>query len=166
MRDKHIIGLLEDVPLAELSEGELAVIREHTGECEECRRAFDAAAVSAELLRVRVADVVEPSPFFQTRVMAALREQRTESELPVFARLWKTAGALVTSMAAAVVLLAALTFLTPDTQKNPGSPDVASTFNSYSAEEVILPQDQTSDDQMSIDQVFATLYDTDEGTTK
>lgn len=163
MKDKHIIGLLENAPLADLTEGELADIREHASQCEECRRAFDAANVSTHMLRERTTVIVEPSPFFQTRVMAALRERRAAGDLPVFSRMWKTAGALVTSMAAAVVLLAALTFYLPETQPVSGSQDVASTVNSYSAEEVIMDQNESPADQMSIDQVFATLDDVDEG---
>ena len=114
--------------------------------------------VSASLLETRVSDaanVVEPPPFFQTRVLAAIREQRNET--PVFQRLWRTAGALASSMAAAVVLLGALTFMTPDSQSVESS-----SFNAYAAEEVILNETEPGQDQVSDAQVLSTLYDDDE----
>jgi predicted anti-sigma-YlaC factor YlaD len=126
MRDEHVIATLEGKPFDSLSEGELATVRAHAGECAECRRAFDAARVSSLLLKERAAAVVEPPPFFQTRVLAALRERQAAGEAWSFARLWKSAGALVASMAASVALLAGLTFVAPDAQPAPDAAEIAS----------------------------------------
>lgn len=155
MKDNHIINLLESVPFASLSENEHREIRAHAASCVDCGRAYEVAVVSSSLLREGAGEVFEPSPFFQTRVMAALREQQSEPR--GLARLWRTAGALVSSMTATVALLAVLSFMIPATQ----STLEASAFNAYAAEDVILDQ-EVAQDQVSDAEVFSTLYQSDE----
>src|SRR5215207_9767752 len=114
MRDEHIKRLLEEAPLASLGQAELAAVRAHVATCAECGRAFEAAQVSSLMLKARTQEAFEPSPFFQTRVLAALRERRAaEEERWTFARLWKSAGLLVSSMAATTAALAVFTFAAP-----------------------------------------------------
>ena len=115
--------------------------------------------IASSLLRERVSEVVEPSPFFHTRVMAALREK--QNEVPAFKRLWQNAGALVSSMTAAVALLAVLSFVVPGTQTS--STAQASELNGYSAEEVILNQNDLQDEQPSDAQVLTALYPEESG---
>jgi hypothetical protein len=165
MRDEHIINMLENAPLADLSESELASIRAHTKLCAECRQAFAAAQVSALLIRERVAETFEPSPFFQTRVLAALRERQATNEVSVFKRIWKATGALVTSMAATVAALAVLTFVVPEIQTTV-SQEVATAASSYTEDEVLLSREELTEDEMSYEQVLATLYESEEGAVK
>ena len=94
MRDEHVKGILDAAPLAQLGEGELAAVRAHTARCAECLRAYEAARSSSLLLKERAAAEVEMPPFFQTRVLAALRERRATEEAPALSRLWRAAGAL------------------------------------------------------------------------
>jgi hypothetical protein len=163
MRDEHIIGIIENAPLSDLGESELASIREHAARCEGCRRAFDAAQISALLLRERAAETVEPPPFFQTRVLAALRERQAAGETSALRRLWNATGALVSSMAATVAALAVLTLLAPGPQATAtGGPELASAYNSYTAEEVLFDEGDAPADQMSYGQVLSTLYESDE----
>src|ERR687897_355474 len=110
MRDEHVKGILDAAPLAQLGEGELAAVRAHTARCAECLRAYEAARASSLLLKeyVAVTAEVEMPPFFQTRVLAALRERRAAEEAPALSRLWRAAGALVSSMAVTVAALLAL----------------------------------------------------------
>ena len=131
MRDQHIIGILESTRFASLSEDDHSAIRTHSANCDECARAYKVALVSASLLEDRMADTVEPSPFFQTRVLAAIREK--QNEVPSFARMWRAAGALVSSMAAAVVLFAVLSFAVTDEQL----PSDVSASTRFSAESVL-----------------------------
>lgn len=159
MKDKHIINILESAPLAELSESDLSEIRAHAGECAGCHQAFEAAQIAALLLKERVAESFEPSPFFHTRVMATLREREATSEQWAWSRMWRAAGALASSMAATVAALAVLTFVIPS-QVNTITPET-SALNAYSAEEVILSHGE-SDDQASDGQVLTTLYAADE----
>ncbi|MGH9873858.1 MAG: hypothetical protein ACRD9S_15515, partial [Pyrinomonadaceae bacterium] len=115
MRDKHIISLIENSSLVSLSENDLSAIRAHTKDCSDCLQAFQAAQVSQLLLKERAAVEFEPSPFFQTRVMATLRERQAVNDSWALGRLWRTAGALASSMVATVATLAFLTFVIPDT---------------------------------------------------
>lgn len=152
MRDEHVKKLLDEAPLSSLGEAELAAVRAHAETCGECRRAFDAARLSSQLLRERAQETFEPSPFFQTRVLAALRERRAaEEERWTFARLWKSAGLLVSSMAATTAALAVFTFVAPPEQAT--AQEVAGT---YTAESVIF--DEAGEDQMTYEQVLTSLY--------
>jgi predicted anti-sigma-YlaC factor YlaD len=164
MKDEHITNMIDNTPLALLGESELSAIRAHTGACPECRRAFEAAQVSALLLRERAAETFEPSPFFQTRVLAALRERRAATETSALRRLWQATGALVSSMAVTVAALVLLTFIGPSHQPPTGAQQqLASATDSYSAEEVIFDQDNSTAGQMSYGQVLTTLYDDNTG---
>ena len=161
MRDEHIIHMIENAPLSGLSADELANISAHAQQCAECGRAFEAAQISQLLLRERVAETIEPSPFFQTRVLAALRERQSANEVSALRRLWNATGALVSSMAATVAALAILTVFAPGTQPTSAQQEMAS-VNSYSAEEVIFDQDESAANQMSYGQVLSTLYESDD----
>ncbi len=159
MKENHIIELLEKVPFAKLNESERNTILAHTADCATCARAHQAAVVADSLLRERARETVELSPFFKTRVMAAWRERQNET--PAFKRLWQAAGALVSSMTATVALLAVLSFIIPGGQTS--NTAQASVSNGYSAEELILNQSDTRDEQASDAQVLTTLYAEDSG---
>lgn len=159
MKDIHIISILESSPFDSLSESELATVRAHVVDCEECRRAYQAARISSSLVKERVAAVVEPPPFFETRVMAALRERQASSETVASSlrRLWRATGALVTGMTATVAALAVFTFFAPQLESTPQGATPA--FDAYSAEEVILARGDQPGDDLSYDQVLATIYE-------
>jgi hypothetical protein len=162
MKENHITNLIENRSFASLTESERTLIQTHAANCSSCARAYEATKVASSLLRERVAEVVEPSPFFHTRVMAALRER--QNEVPAFKRLWQAAGALVSSMTATVALLAVLSFVVPGTQ--PSATAQASDFNGYSAEEVILNQNDWQDEHASDAQVLTTLYPAEDAAAK
>src|SRR5215212_3737934 len=152
MNDKHIIEILDNVSIATLSESELNQVRAHVLDCVSCRGAYEAARVAAVVLKSRAQAVIEPSPFFHTRVMAAWREQQAVENVPAMFRLWKSAKVLVSSMAVTTAALAVLSFVLP-------SQAVAvddQTASVYSAESVIL--DRGTDEQMSYEQVLSTIY--------
>jgi predicted anti-sigma-YlaC factor YlaD len=160
MKKEHIIGILERAPLAQMGEGELAIVREHAARCEECRRAYDAALVASSLLRERAAAEFEPSPFFQTRVLAALRERRAAEETPALLRLWRTTGALVSSMAATVALLAGLTFVVPSVQTpTETTGEVAAASDPFSDDAALLARDDADGEELNYDQVLTTIYE-------
>ncbi|MDT5157096.1 MAG: hypothetical protein QOH51_1453 [Acidobacteriota bacterium] len=171
MRDEHITAMLDDAPLSTFGESELAVMRSHIAGCDRCRRAFEAARVSSLMLKERAAEEFEPSPFFQTRVLAALREHRAANEAAnetwTLGRLWKAAGLLVSSMAVTVAALAVFTFVAPQATTTTTQEVAASSAdNSYSAEAVILGEGGASDEKMSYGQVLTTLYGSDDGAAK
>jgi anti-sigma-K factor RskA len=155
MKDRHVRSILESAPFEHLSAGELEIVRAHASRCFECARALEAARVASTLLRERAASKFEPSPFFQTRVLAALRERSAADEVPGLLRLWRAAGALASSMAAAVVLLAALTFV----QAPSGTDEAAASVPDPYSTEAVLAQDETNDSDLD---VLAFIYDSDE----
>jgi hypothetical protein len=165
MKEKHITDILDSIPLSELSETDLKAVRTHAALCSDCKRAYEAAQVSTALLQERAAETFEPTPFFQTRVLAALRERQAQ-EKSVFQRLWEATGALVTSMAATVAALAVLTFFVPGIQPNTTTQEMATASSSYSADEVIFNQDELTAEQMSYEHVLTTLYGSDEEAVK
>ena len=162
MKDSHIVDILERAPLASLNENELDQVREHAQTCAACNRAYQAARLSAFLIKESVAETIEPSPFFQTRVLAALREQQANNSVPALWRLWKSAGAIVSSLAVTTAALAAFSFFAPGSGTGTIQETTAA-LSPYSAEAVVFNQDQ-SDDQMTDEQVLSAIYaDPDEG---
>jgi hypothetical protein len=154
--DKHITEILDNASFASLSENELLEVRAHVVECVSCRRAYEAARISAVVLKGRAETVVEPSPFFQTRVMAALREQQAVESVPAMLRLWRSAKAIVSTMAVTTAALAAVSFILP----SQATPEVDQNTSVYSAYSVIM--DQPADEQMTYEQVLSTIYEDDD----
>jgi anti-sigma-K factor RskA len=157
MKDNHITEILDKAPMAMLSESELNEIRAHSLECMSCRDAFEAARLSAVIIKSRVEATIEPSPFFQTRVMAALREQQAVESVPAMLRLWRSAKVLVSTMAVTTAALAVVSFIQP-AQTTPVA-ETASAFSEYS---VIMDRDV--DEQMSYEQVLSTIYEDEDET--
>lgn len=155
MKDKHIIEVLDNASIANLSAGELSEVQVHVRDCVSCRSAYEAAQLSESILQGRAQVTIEPSPFFQTRVMAAWREQNAVESVPAMLRLWKSARALVASMAVTTAALAVLSFTLPA----PVTSGVE-TASVDPAESVILGQ--ANDDQMTYAQVLSAIYDEDD----
>ena len=153
MSDTHITHILDEEPLTAFSESELGSIRAHITDCAECAQAFKATQLAELLIKERAsetaADAVNANPFFQTRVLAAWREQRESSWS--FGRLWNATGALVSSMVVTTAALAALTFIVPAEESTTAPTAVAST----SAESVMFDQ---ADDDVTNEQALNAIY--------
>jgi hypothetical protein len=163
MRDDHIIKMLEASAADRLSEAETAIIESHAARCPECKRAYRAARISAALVRARASETVEATPFFKTRVMAALKERQASPELPALVRMWKAAGSLVSAMAVMVVVLIGLTFYTysPDSQADIS--ELTTGQSIYAPEYILFEEDETANDGLQYDQVLATFYEAGDG---
>lgn len=159
MRDNHIISLLDEKPVSGLSQSELAFIEAHVAGCSECLRAYEAARVAILLIKERTAEAVELSPFFKTRVLAAIKERQLSPELPALVRMWKAAGALVSAMAALVVLLAGLTFFSYRSEGQ--APELTASQGLDSPEWVMFEQDEQADEGDDIDLVLTTIADSE-----
>ena len=155
MKDKHIIEVLDNSSILSLSESELSEVQAHVRDCVSCRDAYEAARLSTIILQNRAEATIEPSPFFQTRVMAAWREQQAAETVPAMWRLWSSAKALVSTMAVTTAALAVLSFMMPA----PATPAIDQTASALSAESVIMG---ASDEQMTYDQVLSTIYEDDD----
>jgi hypothetical protein len=156
MKDKHITEILDNASVTNLSDSELKEVQAHARDCVSCGNAYEAARISAVVLRSRAQATIEPSPFFQTRVMAALREQQAVESVPAIWRLWRSSKALVSSLAVTTAALGALSFLLPA----PVTSVIDQTASVYSAESVIMGQG--SDEQMTYEQVLSTIYADDD----
>jgi uncharacterized protein YjeT (DUF2065 family) len=160
MRDQHIITQLEEQPVSRLRADELAVIESHVAACSDCLRAYRAAQIAESLIEARAAESQEVSPFFRTRVMAAIRDKRLSPEPPAWMRIWRAAGTLVLAMATLVVVLIGLSVFSypPDA---PRLPEAIINQNNYSPDEVVLGQDDLTEE--TYDQVLGTMYDSEDG---
>ena len=156
MPDTHIIRTLEEKPFDSLSGDDIASVESHIAICDECKCAYDAARIAASFIQARTAETEDVGPFFNTRVMAAIRDRRLSREEPPLVRMWRAAGALVSTMAILVVMLAGMTIFSesPDSQMT-----IASSQNIYSPEYVVLERGNLGDDELANDQVVSTIYD-------
>lgn len=162
MADNHIIRMLEEKPVDSLRGDDIATVGSHILSCDECRLAYDAARITANLIKARATETVDVSPFFKTRVMAAIRHSGLSPEEPALLRMWRAAGALVSTMAILLLILVGMTIFS----KNPDSlvqPTMAMSQNLYSPEYVVLQQDEPDDDELGNDQVVSTIYDLEDG---
>lgn len=159
MADTHIIGTLEDKPFDRLSAEETARIESHISSCDQCRSAYNSARIAASLISARAAEAVDVAPYFKTRVMAAIRERHLSAEEPALVRMWRAAGALVSTFAVLVVILAVMTMFT----EGPGTQSELRSQNLYSAEYVVLDRGNFGDDELAADQVVSTIYDLEDG---
>ena len=163
MKQDHITDILDNAPVASLSESEMQTIRAHVSTCTECERTFAAAQLFGLLMKERTSEAAQnalnANPFFQTRVLSAWREQQASVGAWSLRRLWNATGALVASMAATTAVLAVLAFAAPSADT---TSQVQAAVVPYSAETVVLDQDQ--DNQLTNDQVISAIYaDDDEG---
>lgn len=157
MRSEHILDILDEKSFGELSETEKQTISAHTAQCKNCLQAYKAAQISSVLLKTSVAQTFEPSPFFQTRVMANLREKQiSRNPFLAFGRMWKASRTLVAMMTTIVAALIALTIFAPEF--NRVSSASISPFDSYSPDVVIL-NERSSTKEPTNEQVFQIIYE-------
>jgi hypothetical protein len=116
MKNDHVISLLEENRFTALSAQQVSIIESHVEGCPDCLKAYTASSAAGAMLKARVAETIEPSPFFKTRVMAALREKQPVAEPPALVWLWRTAGKLASTMALSVLVLLSLTLFGSESQ--------------------------------------------------
>jgi hypothetical protein len=160
MNSEHILDWLERGPLHELSAAERAQVRTHCAACPACRQAYAAAQLAQTLCEARAAIMVEPPPFFATRVLAAARAQHMAAETPLFARYWQAARGLVAGMALAVVFLVGATWwndagLLPEVETS-----AAEYFSSEAAFAQYVGESDEPGGPLDDAQVLNVLYDT------
>ena len=154
MREEHIIAMLERDRIGDLPGIERARIATHCEVCEPCRQAYQAAMAAADLLRTRAAEVVEPSPFFATKVMARIRAEQQVPSLFDLSTFWQAARGLVFSAVAVVVLLAGLTFVGQRTETG-----AVLSSGAYATETVVFADqapglEESSSNEQLMDVVF------------
>lgn len=162
MPDKHIIRTLEEKPFNSLSGDDIASIESHAAICGECKSAYEVARVTAGLIQARAAETVDVGPFFNVRVMAAIRAGKLSPEEAPLVRMWRAAGALVSAIAVLMVILVGMTIFSasPDSQIEL---TMAASQNLYSPEYVVLDRGDPDDEELATDQVVSTIYDLEDG---
>src|SRR4051812_39789553 len=104
MKERHITDLL-DAGRGSLTGEDRIFIERHVAGCESCSADLKNSRIADILVTARSSEIIESSPFFSTRVMAALRERQTQADPFSLFNLWHTARGLITGMAALVLLL-------------------------------------------------------------
>ena len=159
MRNEHILEILDEKAFSEISEAEKKSIESHTAKCSACLQAYQAAKITSLLLKTSVTQNFEPSPFFQKRVMASLREKQAKvSPLFAFARMWKASGTLVAMMITTVFVLVALTVFAPNYNQVSGATISASDNDSA---DIVILDGKMPTKEPSNDQIFQIVYGAD-----
>lgn len=95
--------------------------------------------------------------------MAAIRERQLTAEEPALVRMWRAAGALISTMALLLVTLTGMTIFSQSPDSQSQMPVVGASQNLYSPEYVVLERGDLDDDELANDQVLGTVYDVEDG---
>ena len=155
MKDNHILDLLDE----NFDEANSAAVAAHTAHCEGCRVAVNAARISSVLFRAEAVSVFEPSPFFQTKVLNALRRERQSLRKPLaaFWRWWQASSAMIAVMILTAVGFIALTIFAPSNNA-PETQAGMINENPYSAEAILI--NQKSRANLTTEQSLELIYKT------
>jgi predicted anti-sigma-YlaC factor YlaD len=158
MKYTHITEILDGKRFAELDADDAALIDSHIAGCPDCREAFHAARISSVLLEARALEIrdVEPPPFFQAKVLNALRRENQNLRKPIaaFRRWWQASYSMVCVMLVTVGALIALTLAAPTSNADDTQAGLPS--NLYPTDAVILNQRLSRD--LTNEQVFEVIY--------
>ena len=158
MKDGHITQILDERALADLSAEENRRLEAHAGDCAPCAKALQAARLAALMLNLDAVrrESVEPSAFFQAKVMNAVRARRQELKKPIaaFRRWWQASFAPVCLMLLTVVGLIALSLFAPKTSDDEATAVVPN--NLYTTDAVIM--NQSNRRELTNEQVFRVIY--------
>ena len=113
--------------LGELGEEEAGKLRAHLQSCDPCRERFEElSGIAQELSSPPLAPELQPRPSFHRGLVAALREQHSQSSCDLFATpLWRPVPNWAAALAVCLVLVAAFLLWSPSTRR-PGTLSQAS----------------------------------------
>jgi hypothetical protein len=135
-----------------------AAVLAHCQSCAECRRWFDSAAVARSLVKIRASHEFEPSPFFKTRVLAAIRDRGPITTLWSAEKMWRSTRIIVASMCALVVILLALNLFAPRPIDGATAVD---TRGGYAVERIVMDDNSNApDENLTSGQVLDTVFAT------
>lgn len=168
MKNQHILDLLDAEAFAGLSADELKIVDAHRAVCADCARAVQAAQISSLLLRADASETSGVPPFFQTKVLANLRDKQAKVKpLAAFWNVWKASKTLVAAMTATVAALILLTVFAPQFNRNSSAAAPPTTtaataanadvFDDYSTEMVIL-NERIPANEPTNEQIFQAVY--------
>ena len=144
----------EQLPDAAEAGRRLAILA-HCEACAECRGVLEAAEMTARLIQARSFQEIEPSPFFRTRVLAAIRERGAVVVRRQTERLWSSARVIVASMFVVVVVLLAMNLFAPKPVDRIGGEDAV---RRDSVERIVMDDNSTTDESLTSGQVLDTVF--------
>ena len=157
MKSKHITETLDKAAFTDLNEADLTIVHAHIEDCANCKQAFQAAQISSVLLKVK-SEISQPtpSPFFQAKVINALKREKQNLQKPLeaFRRWWQASAAMVGLMVMIVACLIATSFIAPSASEDEAQ--AGTNFNLYTTDSVILNQKSPRD--LTNEQVFQVIY--------
>ena len=141
MKNQHITDILNKHTFNGLGENDVAIIESHIAHCRSCLKSYQAWQISSTLLKVGALQTFSPSPFFETKLMAAVREKQAKS-VAFFWRWWQASNTVIAAMIFAVVALLFMTLLSPKASFNQS--EQASILDNYSTDEIIFDQNDST----------------------
>jgi hypothetical protein len=145
----------EQVPDAAQGDGRLGILA-HCEVCAECRGMLEAADMTKRLIQARSFQEIEPSPFFRTRVLAAIRERGAVVVRRQTEKMWSSARVVVASMCFVVVVLLALNLFAPKPVDRARGEEAVRTRDSV--ERVVMDDNGTTDESLTSGQVLDTVF--------
>jgi hypothetical protein len=108
------------------------------------------------LIKSRASEAIEPTPFFKTRVLAAIRERTATTARQSVLTMWRSGRAIVVPMFAVVLILLALNLLAP---KRIVDYPVTADGRTNSVERVVMGDTNApSDENLTSGQVLDTVF--------
>ena len=155
MRCRQVRKAIDTQPPGQADGDARLAILAHCDGCIECRRWLEAAALTTSLIRARAAKEIEPSPFFRTRVLAAIRDCGAGTIRRQTERMWRSARVIVVSMFVVVIILLALNLIAP----KPVAQIAGGDFRGRDSFDRIVMDDNTgADESVTSGQVLDTVF--------
>lgn len=157
MRCRQVRKAIDGSVLGQLDGDARAAVGAHCEGCVECRRWLDSAAVAASLVRARASQDIGPTPFFKTRVLAAIRDRGAVPVRLSPEKMWRSTRSIVGSMLAVVIILLTLNLFAPKGPEETTPVDNAR--NGYSVERIVMDDNSTApDESLTSGQVLDTVF--------
>jgi hypothetical protein len=156
MRCRQVRKLIDErLPDAADGDRRLAILA-HCEACSECREVLEGAEMAAWLIQARSFQAIEPSPFFKTRVLAAIKERGAVAVRRQTERMWGSARAIVASMFVVVVVLLGLNLFAPKPVQQIAGGEPVRRLDSV--ERIVMDDNTAADDSLTSGQVLDTVF--------
>lgn len=154
MNSGHIIELLDSHGYRRLPDADRKAVESHSADCADCADALRAVRLSESMLAARVeVAAVAPPPFFETRVLAALREGVSErSPFWSFKRWWQASYGMVGAMLLMTAVFGVLSLIAPKSEPQ----GEVTNYSLYSTEGDVINQRSVRD--MTREQMLEVIY--------
>lgn len=153
----EIRDLMDSCPAGQLSAKALEEIEGHVEMCPACAAALSATTAIGELFRIRAeaAEKVNPSPFFESIVMGALRARKAvAAPMSAFAQWWKATSSILAFSASASMVLMVVALMMTSRDETPTT--TITSGHLYPPEAVMI--DATSGKDLTNEQVLQVVY--------